>query len=78
MASPREIEEKFCYLGSKIGARWGTVDSDMTIYNNWMDFKERISAEQLWTRLKLIGIGEHLQDRRLQWFGHLERMGENA
>ena len=35
-------------------------------------------GKELWTRLKLNSMRECLQDRRLQRFGHLERMEENA
>ena len=38
----------------------------------------RISLEELRNRLKLNNTRECLQDSRLQWFGHLERMKENA
>ena len=34
---------------------------------------DRISAEKLGTRLTLKNMREYLKDRRLQWFGHLER-----
>ena len=34
--------------------------------------EDRISAEELRTRLKLKSMRECLQNRRLQWFGHLE------
>ena len=34
---------------------------------------ESISADELRTRLKLKNVRECLLDRRLQWFGHLER-----
>ena len=40
--------------------------------------KDKISAEGLWSRLKLKNTGQCLQDSRLQWFGHLERMGKRA
>ena len=40
--------------------------------------ENRISTEEFWTRLKLKSMRECLQDRRLQWFGHLERMEENT
>ena len=39
---------------------------------------DRISAEELRTRLKLKNTRECLQDRRLHWFSHLERMEESA
>ena len=35
--------------------------------------EDRISAEKLRTRLKLNSMREYLHDRRLQWFGHLEK-----
>ena len=38
----------------------------------------RISAEELRTKLKFNSMNECLQDKRLQWFGHLERLEENA
>ena len=34
---------------------------------------ERISAEELSSRLKLISMRKGLQDKTLQWFGHIER-----
>ena len=34
--------------------------------------EDRISAEELRTRLKLMGTKECLEDRRLHWFGHIE------
>ena len=40
--------------------------------------EDRISAEKLRIRLKLMSIKEYLQYRRLQWFGHLERTEETA
>ena len=39
---------------------------------------DRISSEELKTRLKLKSTRECLHGRRLQWFGHLERMEESA
>ena len=39
---------------------------------------DKSSAEQLRTRRKLNSTKQRLQDRGLQWFGHLERMEENA
>ena len=41
-------------------------------------FEDRISTKELGTRLKLKSRMEFLQDRRLQCFGHLERMEESA
>ena len=38
----------------------------------------RISADELTARLKLKSMRNCLQDRRLQWFGHLERMEKSA
>ena len=40
--------------------------------------KDRISIQELRTRLKLKTTREFLQDRRLQWFGLSERMEESA
>ena len=40
--------------------------------------EDRISTEELRTRLKLKSMRKCLQDRRLQWFGHLERLEGNA
>lgn len=37
-----------------------------------------IVVEELRTRLKLNSVRKCLQDGRLQWFAHQERMGENA
>ena len=36
--------------------------------------EDEISAEELRTRMKLKSMKECLQDRRLQWFVHIERM----
>ena len=36
--------------------------------------EDRISAENLRTRPKMNGMNKCLQDRKLQWFGHIERM----
>ena len=40
--------------------------------------EERIFTEELRTRLQLMSIREWLQDRRPQWFGHLEKMEEST
>ena len=40
--------------------------------------EDRISAGELRPRLKLKSIRQCLQDRRLEWFGCLEIMGENS
>ena len=40
--------------------------------------ENRIVAEGIRTRLELKNMKECLQDRKLQWFGHLERMEESA
>ena len=40
--------------------------------------EDKISTEDLKTRLKLKSRGECLQDTRLQWFGYLERMDDSA
>ena len=37
---------------------------------------DKISSEELRNTLELNSMRECLQDRRLQWFGHLERMEE--
>ena len=37
----------------------------------------KISAEELRTRLKLKSMKECSQDTRLEWFGHLEKIGES-
>ena len=39
---------------------------------------DMIFVKKLRTRLKLKSIRERLQDRRLQWFGYLERMEESG
>ena len=36
---------------------------------------DRISAEELRTRLKLKSMRRYLQDTTLNWFGHLEKNG---
>ena len=40
--------------------------------------EDRISAGEFRTKLKLYSISERLQDRRLRWFGLLERTEKNA
>ena len=40
--------------------------------------EDKIFAENFRTRLRLKSMKECLQDRRLQWFGHLEGMEESA
>ena len=40
--------------------------------------EKRIFEDELRTRLKLNSVRECAQDRRLQWFGHVERMEESA
>ena len=40
--------------------------------------EDTIFEEELRTKLKLRSMGQCLQDRKLQWFGHLERMEESA
>ena len=42
--------------------------------NVW--YEDMISPEEPRSRLKLKSIREYLQDRILQWFGHLERIEE--
>ena len=37
-----------------------------------------ISAEELRASLKLFSMRERLQDKRLQWFGHVERMEKST
>ena len=40
--------------------------------------EDRIYAEELRARLKLKGVRECLQNRRLQWFDNLEKMEKSA
>ena len=40
--------------------------------------EDNISTEELKTRLKLNSMKECLLDRRLEWFGHTERMEKSA
>ena len=40
--------------------------------------EDKISADKLRTRLKLNGMSECLQDRGLQWLGHVGRGEESA
>lgn len=40
--------------------------------------EDKISSDQIRTRLILNGIMEYLEVKRLQWFGHVERMEESA
>ena len=39
---------------------------------------DRIFTVELKTRLKLKSMRERLQDRRLQWFEHIERIEESV
>ena len=57
------------------------VERNDTRIIGWMSNaspEERISAGELRPRLKLKSIRQCLQDRRLEWFGCLEIMGENS
>lgn len=40
--------------------------------------EDRISAENLRSRPKMNGMNKCLQDRKLQWFGHMERMEQDV
>lgn len=40
--------------------------------------KDRLSSKELRKRLHLDSIGSCMQNRRLHWFGHVERMDKNA
>ena len=53
-------------------------DARMVKWMSNVRSKDKRSAEELRTRLKLNNSKQCLQDRGLQWFGNLERMGENA
>ena len=47
----------------------------------WMcnvSVKDRLSSKELRKRLNLDSIGSCMQNRRLRWFGHVERMDKNA
>ena len=44
----------------------------------WLAGWAMASAEELKNGLKLKNVRKYLQDKRLQWSGHLERMGKNA
>lgn len=48
----------------------------------WLDgysmLEDRSSTEELRTTLKMKSMKQCLQNRRLQWFGYLERTSENA
>ena len=46
------------------------------IYN--INPEDKIYAEELRASLKLFSLRERLQDKRLQWFGHVERMEKSA
>ena len=46
------------------------------IYN--ISPEDKISAEELRASLKLLSMRERLQDKRLQWFGHVERMEKST
>ena len=53
-------------------------DARMVKWMSNVTSTDKSSAEQLRTRRKLNSTKQCLQDRGLQWFGHLERMEENA
>ena len=40
--------------------------------------EDKIYAEELRASLKLFSMRERLQDKRLQWFGHVERMEKST
>ena len=45
----------------------------------WSDGRgDKISTEEIKAKPKLKSMREYLQDRRLQWFGHLEKMDESV
>ena len=46
------------------------------IYN--INPEDKIYAEELRASLKLFSLRERLQDKRLQWFGHVERMEKST
>ena len=46
------------------------------IYN--INPEDKIYAEELRASLKLFILRERLQDKRLQWFGHVERMEKST
>ena len=46
------------------------------IYN--INPEDKIYAEELRASLKLFSMRERLQDKRLQWFGHVERMEKST
>ena len=53
-------------------------DAEMVRWMYNVTAEDKISIEDLKTRLKLKSRGECLQDTRLQWFGDLERMDDSA
>ena len=46
------------------------------IYN--INPEDKIYAEELRASLKLFSLRVRLQDKRLQWFGHVERMEKST
>ena len=61
--------------------RLGPLERNYARMVRWMcnvRLEDKISVEELWTRLKLKNMKECLQERRLQRFGYLERMEESA
>ena len=52
-------------------------DASLVKWIHSVRLEHRISA-RTWDRLKLDSMRRDLLDRRLQWFGHLERMEENG
>ena len=53
-------------------------DARMVKWTSNVRSTDKSSEEELRTRLKLNSTKKCLQDRGLQWFGHLEGMEENA
>ena len=54
--------------GDKYPLRWMCI----------VRLEDKISADELRTRIKLSNVRECSQDRRLQWFGYLEIMQKTA
>ena len=70
------------------GETWPFKEEDVvilerndTVMVRWMCIvrcQDKISAEELRTRLKLNSIRENLQGRKRKWLGHQERMEESG
>ena len=70
------------------GETWAVREEDLSklerndmMMIRWMcnvTLKERISSDELRTRLGLVSIRECIRRQRLRWFGHVERMDDGC